>query len=120
MPPAPLSTAKDLFRTYAQRLWEEIQRILPHVPNETEFRQRVDWVWEEFCRKAGITELQRAEYTLASGRVDALFARFVVEYKRPGSLADSLSHPTTRQAVEQLKRYLQEIAAKKLTFCAPY
>ncbi|MCS6894794.1 MAG: N-6 DNA methylase, partial [Bacteroidia bacterium] len=109
----PLRVSAEVFRGYAQRLWEEIQHILPRSPNETEFRQRVDRVLEDFCRELGTEGLSRAEYTLASGRVDAVFTRFVVEYKRPGTLEGSLSHAATRQAVEQLKRYLQELATKQ-------
>jgi SAM-dependent methyltransferase len=57
-----------------------------------------------------LNPLSRLEYTLASGRADAIFNRLIVEYKQPGKLSDRLSHRATRKAVEQVKRYLTDLA----------
>jgi SAM-dependent methyltransferase len=104
------SDLDDLIRDYAKRLAREIQAMLPRQPTEAEFRQRVDRLLEEFCEKAGLNPLSRLEYTLASGRADAIFNRLIVEYKQPGKLSDRLSHRATREAVEQVKRYLTDLA----------
>ncbi|MEN3000471.1 MAG: hypothetical protein ABDI19_01360 [Armatimonadota bacterium] len=48
--------------------------------------------------------------TLASGRADAVFNRFVIEYERPGTLTARLEDRATKNAVEQLKRYISDLA----------
>ncbi len=103
----------DLIRDYAKRLGREIQAMRPRQPTEAEFRQRVDRLLDEFCEKAGLSPLSRLEYTLASGRADAIFNRLIVEYKQPGKLSDRLSHRATREAVEQVKRYLTDLARQR-------
>jgi SAM-dependent methyltransferase len=68
---------------------------------------------EEFCAEAELNPLAHAEYTLARGRADAVFNRLVIEYERPGTLSDKLSHRATAHAVEQVKRYLEGLAQRQ-------
>ncbi|MFA0748060.1 Eco57I restriction-modification methylase domain-containing protein, partial [Fervidibacter sp.] len=75
--------------------------------------QPIDQLLEEFCAEAELNPLAHAEYTLARGRADAVFNRLVIEYERPGTLSDKLSHRATAHAVEQVKRYLEGLAQRQ-------
>jgi SAM-dependent methyltransferase len=102
-----------LIREYAEKILRKCQELLPLHPNEAEFRQPIDQLLEEFCDKAELNSLAHAEYTLATGRADAVFNRLVIEYERPGTLSDKLSHRATAHAVEQVKRYLEGLAQRQ-------
>ncbi|BCW96242.1 MAG: SAM-dependent methyltransferase [Fimbriimonadales bacterium] len=101
---------EQLIQRYAQRLKGVLDEIVPQSPNESDFRYRVNRVLDDFCEKLGFEIELRTEYGLAGKRADSVFNRFVVEYKRPGELGDSLAHPKTSKAVEQLKEYLRKLA----------
>jgi SAM-dependent methyltransferase len=102
-----------LIREYAEKILLKCQDLLPRHPNEAEFRRHIDQLLEEFCAEAKLNPLAHAEYTLARGRADAVFNRLVIEYERPGTLSDKLSHRATAHAVEQVKRYLQGLAQRQ-------
>jgi SAM-dependent methyltransferase len=103
----------QLIRKYAAKLEECLKQLLPRHPNEAEFRQPIDQLLGEFCTEAELNPLAHAEYTLATGRADAVFNRLVIEYERPGTLSDKLSHRATAHAVEQVKRYLEGLARRQ-------
>jgi hypothetical protein len=103
----------QLIREYAAKLEECLKQLLPRHPNEAEFRQPIDQLLGEFCTEAELNPLAHAEYTLATGRADAVFNRLVIEYERPGTLSDKLSHRATAHAVEQVKRYLEGLARRQ-------
>ncbi|MEN2993338.1 MAG: DNA methyltransferase [Bacteroidia bacterium] len=113
MSAAALDALQKSIQKHAQRLYEKLQRKLPSIRNEAELRRIVDPVLENFCEEIGLKGISQLEYTLASGRADAIFASFVIEYKPPGVLGSALAHPATHQAVEQLKKYLEELANKR-------
>lgn len=48
----------------------------------------------------------------SSGRADAIYNRFVIEFEPPGSLRPSLFHSATRHAVTQVKQYLRGISER--------
>jgi SAM-dependent methyltransferase len=103
----------QLVATYAQRMRQLLDALLPQSPNESEFRLRIDQLLDDFCAKSGISAPTRTEYTLARGRADAVFNRLIIEYKRPGMLGNSLEHSGTQSALRQLKRYLSDLAKKE-------
>jgi len=45
-----------------------------------------------------------------TGRVDAIYNRFVIEFEPPASLRPSVIHSATRHAVTQVQQYLQGVA----------
>ena len=98
---------------YASEIFRKCQELLPLHPNEAEFRRHIDQLLEEFCAEAELNPLAHAEYTLATGRADAVFNRLVVEYERPGTLSDRLSHRATAHAVTQVKSYISELAHRQ-------
>jgi SAM-dependent methyltransferase len=101
---------EQLIQRYAQRLKGVLDENVPKSPNESDFRYHVNKVLDDFCKELGFEIELRTEYGLAGKRADSVFNRFVVEYKRPGELGDSLAHPKTSKAVEQLKEYLRKLA----------
>jgi len=107
------SPARDLLvRNWARKLAQKLQSILPCKPNEAELRRTVEPVLDQFCEEAGIPPLSHAEYSYASGIADAVFSRFIFEYKRPGTLSASFDL-ATRRALDQLQGYLRDKASEE-------
>jgi SAM-dependent methyltransferase len=97
---------------WSQKILARLEEILPSRPTEADFRRKIDPLLEEFCTKVGVTPRAHAEYTLASGRADAVFNRLVIEYERPGVLKKS-PDAATRHAIQQVKDYLEGLAKKE-------
>jgi len=86
--PAAPNLARDLLtRNWAKKVAQKLQSLLPNKPNEADFRHAVEPLFDGFCVEAGIPPLAHAEFSLASGTADAVFSRFTIEYKRPGTLS---------------------------------
>ena len=49
--------------------------------NEREFQTRVDRLLQAFADKVQVSLLFREEYTLATGRADAVYNRLIIEYE---------------------------------------
>jgi SAM-dependent methyltransferase len=93
-------------------LQRKLQEILPSRPNEADFRRAIDPFLDDFCREVGFNPLAHAEYTLATGRADAVFNRLVVEYERPGVLKVPPDQ-ATRHAIRQVRGYLDGLARRE-------
>ncbi len=105
--------------------WEQVQNLINSEsgdfakrlnqaasgnPTEATFRDKLMPVISDFCKKAGIEFAPKGGYSLVSGgKPDTVFNRLVVEYKAPGKLHDSNSHPNNTNAVKQLRDYLDDI-----------
>ncbi len=96
--PAFLTTVKDAVAT---------------AHNEREFQTKVTRAIEEFANKVGVDLLFREEYTLATGRADAVYNRLVIEYEKPGSMQADLDHTHTRHAVNQVRQYIEDVAKRE-------
>ena len=78
--------------------------------NEAEFERQMN---NEIGRLARQLDTQldfREQYTLATGRADAVYNRFIIEYKSPGSLQNNLRRKPTVRAVEQVEMYIKGLA----------
>lgn len=106
-------SSDQVIKRWVQVLKRRLNKVVPNQPNETEFREAINPLLVQYCQEAGASSISHAEYTLASGRADAVFHQFVIEYKRPGVLSDRLFHSATVGAVEQLKGYLLDIGRKE-------
>jgi len=89
-----------------------LREILPTKPTEADFRRAIDPLLDDFCTEVGLTPLAHAEYTLATGRADAVFNRLVIEYERPGVLKKT-PDTATRRAIQQVKDYIAGLAKKE-------
>lgn len=81
--------------------------------NEAEFRSRVAKDIEEIAKKLDVDLLLREEYTLATGRADAVYNRLIIEYEPPGSLRPNLNHGHTRHAVQQVRDYIVGLSRRE-------
>ncbi|GAB4577495.1 MAG: N-6 DNA methylase [Anaerolineales bacterium] len=78
--------------------------------NEAEFERELNSEIAKIAQGMGINLLFRQQYTLATGRADAVYNRFIIEYEPPGSLRNQLSHGHTQHAVQQVKDYIEGVA----------
>lgn len=108
--------------------------------HEAVLREHVQPALAEVLRERGVRSTVRDEVRLAvpaaaeaavldapltsSGRADAIYNRFVIEFEPPGSLRPSLLHSATKHAVDQVQQYLRgvalesSIALERLAGCA--
>jgi hypothetical protein len=99
----------ELVRRRAPQIARAIQTAASGSPLEADFRRPVEDTLARFADEAGVPLRAHDEYTLATGLADTVYNRLVIEYKRPGHLAESLSNRNNAAAVEQVKRYLEDI-----------
>jgi len=99
-------------RQWSRKMHDALQNVHHSKLSEADLRRVIDPLLEQFCAQIGDTSLARAEYTLATGRADAVFNRMVIEYERPGKLK-KIPDAATRQAVQQVKDYLVGLAKKE-------
>ena len=109
--------------------WEEVENLVKSEseafalklsqaasgnPTEQTFRDRLVPLIADFCKKAGVAFAPKGGYTLISGgKPDTVFNRLVVEYKAPGTLRGSNTHPNNADAITQLRGYLDDIAKEE-------
>lgn len=95
---------------------------------EAVLREHVQPALAEALRERGVRARARDEVSMSvpaagaaatldaplssSGRADAIYNRFVIEFEPPGSLRPSLMHSATRHAVDQVQQYLRGVAAE--------
>ena len=111
-----MESLENLYRLVDQEapgFFQSIVEARSSARNEREFQTRVTHHIEKFAENVGVDLLFREEYTLATGRADAVYNRLVIEYERPGSMRLNLSHGHTRHAVDQVKQYIEDVARKE-------
>jgi len=112
----PIERIDELYRLVegeAPSFAEAIEEAVRASRNEREFQTAATGLIEEFAGKVGVDLLLREEYTLATGRADAVYNRLIIEYERPGSLRLSLTHGHTRHALDQVRQYIADVAKKE-------
>ena len=100
----------ELIREMAPRFASAVKDAAERAHNEAEFRTAVHELIQKTAGRLGVSLLLREEYTLATGRADAVYNRFIIEYEPPGSLRPHLSHKHTAHAVDQVKNYIDGLA----------
>jgi hypothetical protein len=73
----------DLIRKYASRLSAKLLVVASHARTEEDVKIATENVLALFRSEAGITLEGKHEFTVASGRVDSVYDRVIVEYKNP-------------------------------------
>lgn len=81
--------------------------------NEAEFERDMNNAISVVARQLDVQLLFRQQYSLATGRADAVYNRFIIEYEPPGSLRGNLSHGHTQHAVQQVKDYIDGVAKEE-------
>jgi hypothetical protein len=95
--------AKPLARAIARAAAE-------HPGNEAGFRRQFANLIDDLAEAHDIPLLVREEYTLATGRADAAYNRFIIEYEPPGSLRKSKTHGHTKHAIKQVQDYIEGVS----------
>ena len=81
--------------------------------NEADFERKMNGEVGWLAEKLGTQLLFREQYVLATGRADAVYNRFVIEYEPPHSLRENLLHKHTDHAVQQVKDYIEGLAKEE-------
>lgn len=97
----------------ASELTKKIRKASSQSNNETELRTKITHLIEESTGKIGLNFNLREEYTLVGGRVDAVYARLIIEYKTPESLRKANTYRINLDAINQLKKYMEELTRKE-------
>ncbi|MCX8139805.1 MAG: SAM-dependent methyltransferase [Gemmataceae bacterium] len=97
-------------RELAPAFAQDTLRATRSAHNEAEFERQMNNEIERLARELGVDLFFREQYTLATGRADAVYNRLVIEYEPPGSLRRDLTHGPTAHAVEQVKNYIAGLA----------
>jgi hypothetical protein len=97
----------DLIAKKAAEFADQVRAAAAMADKEEEIRIECEKQLAFIQRDAGIKLEGKHEFTVASGRVDSVYSRVIIEYKNPttadriGPKADS---PGSRKVVEQLKK----------------
>ncbi len=84
-----------------------------HEGSEANFRRAAERALEKAADALGIEVDTVVERMLARGPADAVFNRLVVEWEPPGGLAAHKKHPGNKHAVQQLQRYIDDLAEEE-------
>jgi len=101
--------AKEQARNVAQHLI----RFAQQGGTEADFRREAARIIEEAGTAAGLTIIPRDEFTVARGRVDSVYNRLVLEYKRPGVIRESNLGRTNQEVIGQVKDYIIDVAKRE-------
>lgn len=101
--------AEDIARDLAAR----ITRIARPEYTEADFRCELAQLLDEAVGAAGLMIVPRDEFSVARGRVDSVYNRLVLEYKRPGILKASNANRTNQDVIQQAKDYIQDVAKRE-------
>ena len=106
-----MATPEEQIKSWSEKLFSEIERLRADHPSEADFRRVIDPLLDRFCEEIGLDPLAHSEYSLGSGRADAVFNRLVIEYEKPGVLK-ARPDMATRHAVQQVKDYIDGLAKR--------
>jgi SAM-dependent methyltransferase len=83
--------------------------------DEAGFRSEAEGALDRAVQALGVPKLEKKlEKTLVTGRADAVFNRLVIEWEPPGAMSAKARHPGNAHAVQQVRSYVDGIAAREL------
>jgi len=80
---------------------------------EADFRREAAQIFEEASARAELTIVPRDEFSVARGRVDSLYNRLILEYKRPGVIHESNEGRSNQAVINQVKNYILDVAKRE-------
>jgi len=80
---------------------------------EADFRREASRILEDAAAKAGLTISPRDEFSVARGRVDSLYNRLILEYKKPGVIGKSNEGQRNQAIIQQVKGYVLDVAKRE-------
>jgi hypothetical protein len=93
--------------TAAENLAQAIRQVAKKACSEEDLRVGVERALSATLQTLGLTVTPEYEKTTLSGSADAVYGHVVIEYKRPGRLAEK-DYPAT--LASQIARYLTDLA----------
>ena len=107
--PMPRTESLDeLIARKAAEFADEMKLVSEMAANEEEIRIEVEKRLAFIQKEAGIKLESRYEFTVASGRIDSVYSRVIIEYKTPRSSGDRIGPkadaPGSKTVVEQIKK----------------
>jgi hypothetical protein len=104
---------EKIAKNIAGELAGRIAGIAKPEYTEADFRREMARLLEEATNVAGLTIIPRDEFSVARGRVDSVYNRLILEYKRPGILKGSNSNRSNQEAIRQVKDYILDVAKRE-------
>ena len=101
--------AAEQAKIVAQELLETARR----GGTEADFRREAALILDRAGVAAGLEIVPRDEFAVACGRVDSLYNRLILEYKKPGVLAANNSNRANVAVISQLKDYIRDVAKRE-------
>src|SRR5712691_9754057 len=103
----------DQIRERAKLYSERLNSVADRASKEEEIRiaseREIAFIQEE----TGITLEGKHEFTVASGRIDSVYDRVIIEYKNPSSpgarIGPAPDSPGTKKVVAQIKSRFQDL-----------
>ncbi len=97
----------------AKGVAEELIRIARRGGTEADFRRESARLLEEAGARVGLAIVPRDEFSVARGRVDSVYNRLVLEYKRPGVIRESNEERSNQEVIQQVKDYILDVAKRE-------
>ena len=94
----------------AENLAQAIRQVARRARSEEDLRVGVEHALGATLQALGLTATPEYEKTTLSGSADAIYGHVVIEYKRPGHLAEK-GFPA--RPAEQIARYLTDLAVRR-------
>jgi len=80
---------------------------------EADFRREAARILEQTGSVAGLSIVPRDEFSVARGRVDSVYNRLVLEYKRPGIIRATNEGRSNQDVIQQVKDYILDVAKRE-------
>ncbi|MEW6248784.1 MAG: N-6 DNA methylase [Nitrospirota bacterium] len=101
-------------REQAKSVSQSLTRIANRGGTEADFRREVARILvEEAAVAANLRITPRDEFSVACGRVDSVYNRLILEYKRPGVLKAANSNRANQEVIQQVKDYILDVAKRE-------
>lgn len=98
----------DLIAKKAIEYADQIKAAAATADKEEEIRIKSEKQLAFIQKEAGIKLEGKHEFTVASGRIDSVYSRVIIEYKNPKSPGDRIGpkgdSPGSKKVVEQIKK----------------
>jgi len=107
----------DLVAKKAAEYADQIKAAAAMADNEEEIRIESEKQLAFIQKAAGIKLEGKHEVTVASGRIDSVYSRVIIEYKNPKSPGDRIGpkadSPGSRKVVEQIKKRFYDMRQQR-------
>lgn len=97
----------------APTIAKQISQIARQATNEADFRREAARILEDAGLSVGLTIVPRDEFSVARGRVDSVYNRLILEYKRPGIIKNSNATTANQTVIKQVKDYIDDVAKRE-------